>query len=297
MKKAPLVSIIMNCYNGEKYLQEAVDSVLAQTYQNWELIFWDNQSTDKSADIIKRYNHEKFNYFYAPKHTVLYEARNYAIAKASGEFYAFLDVDDSWVQEKLEKQLLLFDDPEVGLVYGNYWIKHESRGTQNQRYEQILPSGRILNDLLKDYVVGLPTIVVRKEVFDDVKYPFNQRYNIIGDFDMVIRTALNWKLVGIQEPCATYRSHEHNISKNKELHLNELEDWFDTIQQDRVFSDMDGCKSVAQIILYMKGERFVDNKKYIDAFKVLFSLSFGLEKLKLLLIILAPKSFLKHFRN
>ena len=53
--ETPLVSIIMNCYNGEKYLSEALDSVLEQTYQNWELIFWDNQSVDKSAEIFKNY--------------------------------------------------------------------------------------------------------------------------------------------------------------------------------------------------------------------------------------------------
>ncbi|NQV76308.1 MAG: glycosyltransferase family 2 protein, partial [Bacteroidetes bacterium] len=144
IKKSPLVSVIMNCHNGEKYLQEALESVLVQTYENWELIFWDNQSTDASSTIVNGYKHENFHYFYAPRHTVLYEARNYAIAKASGEFYAFLDVDDFWVKEKLEKQLEMFEDREVGLVYGNYWLKNESKGTQSQRYEKRLPSGRIL---------------------------------------------------------------------------------------------------------------------------------------------------------
>ena len=63
----PLVSILMNCFNGEKFLREAVDSVLAQTYQNWEVIFWDNQSTDKSAEIFKSYSDPRLKYFYAPK--------------------------------------------------------------------------------------------------------------------------------------------------------------------------------------------------------------------------------------
>ena len=82
--KQPLVSVIMNCYDGEKYLTEAIDSVLAQTYQNWEIVFWDNQSTDRSAEIIKSYTDPRVKYFYAPKHTWLYEERNYAIEKASG---------------------------------------------------------------------------------------------------------------------------------------------------------------------------------------------------------------------
>ena len=79
MKKTeePLVSIIMNCYQGGRYLQFAIESVLTQTYQNWELIFWDNQSTDRSAEILKNYDDERIKYFYAPKHTLLYEARNF----------------------------------------------------------------------------------------------------------------------------------------------------------------------------------------------------------------------------
>ena len=105
MTEQPLVSVIMNCFNGEKYLREAIDSVLAQTYQNWELIFWDNQSTDRSAEIVKSYDDPRIYYFYASQHTLLYEARNYAIEDQNGEFLAFLDVDDWWESDKLSIQL------------------------------------------------------------------------------------------------------------------------------------------------------------------------------------------------
>ena len=103
MVEQPLVNVIMNCFNGEKYLREAIDSVKAQTYQNWELIFWDNQSTDDSAKIVQSYNDPRINYFYAPNHTLLYEARNYAVEKSLGQFIAFLDVDDYWDENKLEE--------------------------------------------------------------------------------------------------------------------------------------------------------------------------------------------------
>ena len=71
MKKKILFSIIVNCFNGESFLSEALESVINQTYQNWELIFWDNQSSDNSSEIIKSYKHPKFNYFYSPTHTHL----------------------------------------------------------------------------------------------------------------------------------------------------------------------------------------------------------------------------------
>ena len=90
----PLVSVIMNCHNGEKYLEESIQSVISQTYDNWELIFWDNRSEDKSSEIFKKYQDKRFKYFYANKHTSLYEARNLAIQKSTGDFISFLDTDD-----------------------------------------------------------------------------------------------------------------------------------------------------------------------------------------------------------
>ena len=108
MLRQPLVSIIINCFNGEEYLREALESVISQTYKNWEIIFWDNQSTDKSAEIFKSYQDSRLKYYLASSHTkILYEARNYALKKATGDFIAFLDADDYWLPDKLEKQIPL----------------------------------------------------------------------------------------------------------------------------------------------------------------------------------------------
>ena len=96
---SPLVSIIVNCYNGEKFLTHALNSVLNQTYKNWELIFWDNKSIDKSKEILKSYKEKRFKYFLASAHTKLYEARNLAIKESKGEFIALLDVDDWWTDD------------------------------------------------------------------------------------------------------------------------------------------------------------------------------------------------------
>ena len=86
MHNQPLVSILINCYNGEKYIREAIDSVIAQTYANWEIIFWDNQSIDSSASIVKSYNDVRIKYYYAPTHTLLYDAR-----KLAREYYRDLE--------------------------------------------------------------------------------------------------------------------------------------------------------------------------------------------------------------
>ena len=108
-KSQPLVSVIMNCYNGEKYLREAIDSIYAQTYTNWEIIFWDNVSTDSSADIAKTYD-KRLKYFRGKEYIPLGAARKKAIEKSSGEWIGFLDTDDLWFPNKLSMQLKEIDD-------------------------------------------------------------------------------------------------------------------------------------------------------------------------------------------
>ena len=92
----PLVSIIVNCFNGELFLKDCISSIINQTYKNWEIIFWDNLSTDKSKEILKSFPDKRIKYFCTEKFTTLYEARNLAINKSSGDYIAFLDTDDWW---------------------------------------------------------------------------------------------------------------------------------------------------------------------------------------------------------
>ena len=125
--KKKLVSIILNCYNGEKYLQQALNSIEKQSYKNWELIFWDNRSTDNSKNIFKSFKNKKFKYYISKKHTSLYKARNLAIKKSRGQFISFIDADDLWEKNKLKKQVELFlRNKQVSLIYSNLWIQNEN---------------------------------------------------------------------------------------------------------------------------------------------------------------------------
>ena len=125
-----LVSVIMNCCNGEKYLREAIDSVYAQTYQNWEIIFWDNNSTDNSALIAQSYD-ERLKYFLAKERTPLGKARVLAANEGKGEYLSFLDCDDLWETHKTEKQikLLLSDKGISGFVYSRCEVISENGET------------------------------------------------------------------------------------------------------------------------------------------------------------------------
>ena len=89
--------------------------MISQKYNNWEVIFWDNQSTDSSSKIFKKYKDSRFKYFLAEKHTkFLYEARNQALQKAQGDYIALLDVDDWWLPNKLSEQIPLFNNSKAG---------------------------------------------------------------------------------------------------------------------------------------------------------------------------------------
>ena len=124
----PLVSVIINVRNGAPQLREAIDSVLAQTFADWELVLWDDCSTDNSAKIIAQYGDPRIRYHLSPDDTPLGEARNRAIAHAAGEWLAFLDQDDIWLPRKLEKQLARAA-PDVAIIYGRTVLFDSRRET------------------------------------------------------------------------------------------------------------------------------------------------------------------------
>ena len=127
IKNKHLVSVVMNCFNGEKYLKEAMNSLLAQTYKNWELIFYDNCSTDKSKSIIKNYKDKRIYYFRSNKKYNLGLARKKALAKAKGDFISFLDTDDIWKKNKIQKQIKSFDDTKIGFSISNSIFFNKSK--------------------------------------------------------------------------------------------------------------------------------------------------------------------------
>ena len=120
----PKVSIIVNCYNGELFLEKCLLSIIRQTYKNWELIFWDNRSTDNSKSIFEKIKNKKFKYFKAKKFTNLYAARNLALKKAKGEIIMFVDVDDEWLEDKIDQQIKIFKkNKKINIVSSNFLEK------------------------------------------------------------------------------------------------------------------------------------------------------------------------------
>ena len=211
-KDKPLVSIIMNCHNGEKYLEQSLISVIEQTYNNWELIFWNNVSDDNSKKIINKFTDRRIKYFEADCFKKLYESRNLAIQKASGKYITFLDTDDLWHKDKIEKQINFFlENKDFEIVYSNYHIFDEGKNKTFIKYKNKQCSGMIFKDLLKDYTVGIGTVCLERRIFNE--YSFNNSFDIIGDFDFFLKLSEKRKIGYIHDPLIIYRLHETNLSK------------------------------------------------------------------------------------
>ena len=214
------VSIIMNCYNGEQYLKEALESIVKQTYKNWELIFWDNQSTDKSALIFKSYTDSRFKYYYAPIHTDLGEARKNAIEKTTGKWIAFLDVDDIWLPDKLSEQIKIinrFKDDNIGLVYGKTYVLEMNGKNKKyfiyQSYDRKLFEGHIFKDLLfKGDFIPFLTAIVNKKAYEEVG-GFSSYLKFAPDYYLFILIAEKYIVKAVKKRIAIYRLHSDNYTK------------------------------------------------------------------------------------
>lgn len=207
----PLVSIITPSYNSEAYIKDAIESVLAQTYTNWEMIIVDDCSTDNTVKIVNSYNDKRIQLVELDVNSGPAIARNTAIAIAAGRYLAFLDSDDQWLPEKLEKQLHFMQRNNIGFSFSNYEKISESGNKTGSTVEA--PTTIDYNRLLKDNVIGCLTVMLDRE--------------IVGQVSMInIRTRQDWVLWldilkrgylahGIEETLALYRERNDSVSSNK----------------------------------------------------------------------------------
>lgn len=204
----PLVSIVMNCRNSAEYLREAIDSVYAQTYHNWEIIFWDNASTDNSADIAKSYD-KRLRYFKGDEPVKLGKARNLAIAEAGGKYITLLDCDDKWLQEKLEKQVAALESiSDIDFVYSNYFrIIMPNADKLILGLKGLQPQGYVFERFLYNYPVNIETVMLRAGAINKLGVKFDDTIELSEEYDFFMQILLRSKALYIDEPLAVYRVH------------------------------------------------------------------------------------------
>ncbi len=287
-----LVSIIINCFNGEKYLEKNLNSILKQKYQKYEVIFIDNCSTDSSSKIFKKIKDKRFKYFKTSKKIKLYASRNFALKKAKGEFITFLDVDDWWNEKFLSSRKKFFlSNKKYAFSFSNCLHYYENLKKFENFYNKNLPSGYILDHLLKYYFVKLSTIILKKKMIKN--YKFNPYYNIMGDYDLIIRLSGKFKGMGFQDKLVNIRIHRNNFTQNnRKMFYKEFKYWIN--QQN--FNDYFFKKNKNFLFLKLEYLRLIylsiDYKNFGLLVDILKFPKFNL-KVKLLIIFFTPGFLLR----
>lgn len=207
-----LVSIITPSYKSEKFISQTIESVLSQTYKNWEMIIVDDVSPDNSNEIIEEYikKDNRIKLIKLEKNSGPAVARNRAIEEARGKYIAFLDADDIWYENKLEKQIKFMNEKNLALTYSSYDLMDE----KNNNLGTFLTKNKVTyNDLLKTNSIGCLTAIYDMEKVGKVFMP-----NIIKRQDYGLWLKILKKVdyaEGILDPLAKYRIMKNSVSSNK----------------------------------------------------------------------------------
>ncbi|MFW5982907.1 MAG: glycosyltransferase family 2 protein [bacterium] len=208
-----MVSIITPAYNSAAYISEAIESVLAQTFPQWEMWIVDDCSIDNTAQIVESYSQkdsriklEKLSQNVGPA-----EARNIAIRRAQGRYIAFLDSDDLWHPAKLEKQLNFIKNTGYAFIFSNYL---RIKGKEGKRLNEIIvPYSIDYRMFLRNTIIGTLTVLIDRDKIGYFEMP-----NVRSSHDMALWCELlkrGFKAYGIREVLAYYRVHEGSNTANK----------------------------------------------------------------------------------
>jgi teichuronic acid biosynthesis glycosyltransferase TuaG len=214
----PLISIIMPAYNTEKYIAEAIESVLRQTYKNWELLIVNDGSTDFTQSIIEKHAKSdiRIKYFYQ-KNGKQGKARNLAISNSKGYYLAFLDADDIWQQDKLKKQLFEIVDKDCDLVFSKSYILKEDYKIDTQiivGHEGYLFGDEAVQFMLEQNRIPILTVLVKKEKVAEVGC-FSEKISIANaeDYHLWLKLIMTGcKMHGSSEIFTKYRVHSQSAT-------------------------------------------------------------------------------------
>lgn len=211
--KDPLVSIIMPVFNAEEYLPNAIESILWQTYQNWELIAIDDGSEDASFQILKSYalKDKRIKIFANSKNHGIGHTMNFGLSKALGEYIARQDADDISLPTRLEKQIqFLLQKPDVGIV-GGFMAELNNKRLSAKRTVPLehteIKKGMFINQSIQN-----PTLMLKRDNIPAVQFWYDGCLSPVDELDFFFRMLKDVKFANIAEYVVVYRRHQHNSS-------------------------------------------------------------------------------------
>lgn len=288
--KFDLVSVIINCYNSEKFLKLTLDSLVLQTYKNWELIFYDNSSSDNSPKIFKKYKDKRFKYFKSKKFESLGVARRNAFLKAKGKYIIFLDSDDLWLKNKLKTQLKYFNDKNVGFVISNS-VFFKGKNKKNYfKNGKVFPK-KIFYDLIENYFISFDSIIFKSEYIKKLDHSLDKKFNIIHDMDLIIRLSKICEMRYAPFALSKWRIRNDSLSfnnfgkiiKEKKIFIKKINQMYKSdikfLKSKKIFMDA----LYRQDILYL-----LTKKDYPKILKLIKKLKLNLKNFMLILVIFLP---------
>ncbi len=211
LKPSPLVSIIIPTFNRSRFLPRAIESVLCQTFQDFELVIVDDGSTDKTFSIVKAFRDPRIRYEFQPNQGVS-SARNLGIKNSAGTFLAFLDSDDEWMPSKLEKQLeALEDNPGYMIVHTDeIWIRNGRKLNQKNKHRKY--GGWIFSRCLPLCVISPSSVLLHRKVFSSIG-DFNEKLPVCEDYELWLRISSRYPVLLLDQPLLKkYGGHPGQLS-------------------------------------------------------------------------------------
>lgn len=254
-----MVSVITSIYNSEKYIARAIESVQSQTYQNWEMIITDDGSIDSGPAILESYaaKDSKIHIYQLKKNEGPGVSRNNSILNARGQYIAFLDSDDIWAPDKLEKQLQLMKEKKCGVVYSSYLIcDEEDHVTGIVRCRSKIPYWRIVCD----NAIGFLTMMFDRKITGDALLPEIRKRQDWGlNIILLKRCGVAY---GLSEPLAKYRIRKGSVSRDK----------FSLIKYNlTIYRQILGFSNIGSILMFIfLFLPFYFGKKILNFFRTIF---------------------------
>lgn len=211
MQNQPLISVLMPVYNCENYILEAVESILQQTYSNFELLIIDDCSTDTTVDKIKSLNDDRIQLIVKPKNTGLTNSLNYGLQIAKGKYIARMDGDDISLPTRFEKQVAFLEANEDVVLCGSaFEILH------NNFYIAVPENNdEIKVGMLQECKIGHPTVMMRASFLRENQLFYNTNMEPAEDYDLWVRMIHLGKFYNLQESLLKYRVHQNQVSSQR----------------------------------------------------------------------------------
>lgn len=209
----PLVSVIMPCYDMEGFIADSIESVLNQSFTDLELLIVDDASNDMTLDVVRYYcmHDDRVKLTVKNQHTGIADTRNQAISKAQGRYLAFLDADDIWHPDKLEKQLAFMQQNDVAFSYSAYELIDEEG---QPLLKTIATAGNLSHDeYLRNTIIGCSTVVLDTKKVGEVSVPDFRTSEDTATWLMLLKQG--FKAYAMDEALVSYRIRRQSASSNK----------------------------------------------------------------------------------